>query len=324
MFRQWAAAVDVFPKVEDDNQQRSESGGLLTLVVAFCLALLTFNELSEYLTVHTKYHFMIDSTVEGRMQLNLDATVAMPCPNLLVHVVDATGQRMELTRGLRLIPAEFSAGSATKYKAQEKPEYLHEIIRAASGKSYSAEIARDMGACRIYGSHEVNRVASNLHITSDGHGYASKVHTSHDVLNFTHRIDELSFGQFYPKLVNPLDNSIEIADSHFEIFQYSLSVVPTTYYDRYHQALHTNQYAVTDTHKVFQEGQAVPGIFFKYEIEPISVQISEESQQSFLHFIVRLCGIIGGSVATVGTVYKVLGFAFTGGNAKSKLLNMYQ
>jgi hypothetical protein len=29
----------------------------------------------------------------------------------------------------------------------------------------------DMGACRIYGSLKVNKVASNLHITSDGHGY---------------------------------------------------------------------------------------------------------------------------------------------------------
>lgn len=89
----------------------------------------------------------------------------------------------------------------------------------------------DMGACRLYGSLNVNKVASNLHITSDGHGYASNQHTSHDckwfrsafqhdqliwqciVLNFTHRIDEFSFGQLYPNLINPLDNSIEISET---------------------------------------------------------------------------------------------------------------
>lgn len=38
----------------------------------------------------------------------------------------------------------------------------------------------DMGACRLYGSLNINKVASNLHITSDGHGYASSQHTSHD------------------------------------------------------------------------------------------------------------------------------------------------
>lgn len=33
------------------------------------------------------------------------------------------------------------------------------------------------------------------------------------VLNFTHRIDEFSFGQLYPDLFNPLDNSIEISET---------------------------------------------------------------------------------------------------------------
>jgi hypothetical protein len=33
------------------------------------------------------------------------------------------------------------------------------------------------------------------------------------VLNFTHRIDEFSFGQLYPNLFNPLDNSIEISET---------------------------------------------------------------------------------------------------------------
>lgn len=42
-----AAAIDAFPKVEDDNQQRSEKGGLLTVLVALCLCLLTMSEFSE-------------------------------------------------------------------------------------------------------------------------------------------------------------------------------------------------------------------------------------------------------------------------------------
>ncbi|KAG1376132.1 hypothetical protein G6F61_007862 [Rhizopus arrhizus] len=323
-FGKWAekaAAIDVFPKVEDDNQQRSERGGLLTLIVTFCLVLLTFNELSEYRKIHTNYRFLVDSTIDTKMQFNIDATIAMPY--LLIHVVDATGQRTELTNELKRIPAEFSIGSATKYQAIEDPKYINEIIRAANGKSYDHQIARDMGACRIFGSLKVNKVASNLHITSAGHGYTSRVHTSHEVLNFTHRIDELSFGEFYPNLINPLDNSMEIAETHFEMFQYYLSVVPTTYIDRKGHVLLTNQYAVTDTHRAFYEGQTAPGIFFKYEMEPISVQISEESPQSFLHFVVRLCGILGGSVVTVGTAYKVLNFIIKGGKDDSKLLNLY-
>ncbi|KAI8087053.1 endoplasmic reticulum vesicle transporter-domain-containing protein [Gilbertella persicaria] len=319
-----AAAIDAFPKTEDDNQQRSEKGGLLTVLVALCLCFLALSEFSDYQKIYTNYKFIVDSTIDTKMQINIDVTIAMPCPSLMVHVVDATGQRTRLTDALRLIPAEFSTGTATRDKKVEDPRYIHEIIQAASGKKYSHEVANDMGACRVYGSLNVNKVASNLHITSDGHGYARVAHTSHDLLNFTHRIDEFSFGQFYPDLVNPLDNSMEISDSHFEVFQYAISVVPTTYIDYQKNVLLTNQYAVIDSHKTFQEGQTIPGIFFRYDIEPISVQISEARQQSFLHFIVRLCGIIGGSAVTVGALYRLCNFIITGGKEDPKLYTATQ
>lgn len=83
--------------------------------------------------------------------------------------------------------------------------------------------------------------------------------------------------------------------------------------------METNQYAVTDMHKTFREGQAVPGIFFRYEMEPITVQISEVRNQSFMHFLVRLCGILGGSVVTVGALYRTINFVMTGGREDPKL-----
>jgi hypothetical protein len=164
------------------------------------------------------------------------------------------------------------------------------------------------------------------------------------VLNFTHRIDEFSFGELYPSLINPLDDSIEIAESRkcglakicyillhvpnpifidFEIFQYFLSVVPTTYIDNSNNLLNTYQYAVTDSKKVFSEQEAmhnIPGIFFKYDFEPISVRITEK-RQSFTHFLVRLSGIVGGAVVTVGFAYRVVRFAITGGKEDA---NMYR
>jgi hypothetical protein len=95
--------------------------------------------------------------------------------------------------------------------------------------------------------------------------------------------------------------------------------VPTTYIDRRNKVLLTNQYAVTDYHKQFREGQTVPGIFFKYDIEPISLQISETRQQSFLQFLVRLCGILGGSAVTVGALYRLFNFVLTGGREDPNL-----
>lgn len=98
-----------------------------------------------------------------------------------------------------------------------------------------------------------------------------------------------------------------------------MSVVPTLYIDKRNNHLFTNQYAVLDSHKEFQEGQAIPGIFFRYDIEPISVQISEARKQSFIHFLVRLCGIIGGSAIAAGAVYRTINFIMTGGKEDTSL-----
>lgn len=101
----------------------------------------------------------------------------------------------------------------------------------------------------------------------------------------------------------------------FHSFQYFMSVVPTTYIDNSNNVLETYQYAVTDSSKSFTEMEAlynVPGIFFKYDFEPISVRITEK-RQSFSHFLVRLSGIIGGAVVCVGFAYRVVRFILTGG-----------
>ncbi|KAI9323541.1 endoplasmic reticulum vesicle transporter-domain-containing protein [Dichotomocladium elegans] len=314
------AQFDAFPKVDADNQARSEKGGLLTVLLSCFLLMLTLTEFSEYRKVHTNYQFLVDNTIDTSIQINMDLTIAMPCPVLLVHVYDASGAQMPLTDNLRLVPAEFSVHREDQQKAIN-PKYLQEVINAASGKEYDEGIAAEMGACRILGSIYSSKIAANLHITSKGHGYHSTVHTDHSVLNFTHRIDEFSFGKLYPNSVNPLDNSVEITESHFTAFQYFISVVPTTYINQDKDLLLTNQYAVTDSRKTIPDGRPsnmVPGIFFKYDIEPISVQISE-TRQSFIHFLVRLCGIIGGSVVTVGFIYRSIKLACTGGKEDPKL-----
>jgi hypothetical protein len=77
-------------------------------------------------------------------------------------------------------------------------------------------------ACRIYGMMEIHKCNGDFHITARGHGYqqfggehldhASPFPHKHwrwvlmDVeINFTHIIDEFSFGEYYPKIDNPLD-----------------------------------------------------------------------------------------------------------------------
>lgn len=118
--------------------------------------------------------------------------------------------------------------------------------------------------------------------------------------NFSHIINELSFGPFYPTLVNPLDCTVNLATSNFFKFQYFTSIVPTIYSVGHspspsHTIL-TNQYAVTESSKEISDHE-IPGIFLKYDIEPILLTVEEE-RQSFLAFLVKLINIVSGVLVT--------------------------
>jgi hypothetical protein len=109
-------------------------------------------------------------------------------------------------------------------------------------------------------------------------------------------------------------------EDHFYKFQYYCNIVPTIYttdvhhlkfspkrvltdLDPYSQGSHgstvwTNQYSVTEQSHVVPEN-SVPGIFVKYDIEPILLVINEE-RGGFLSLLVRLVNVISG-VLVAGT-----------------------
>jgi hypothetical protein len=73
---------------------------------------------------------------------------------------------------------------------------VHKIVGNAD---YEGRVGRTghssqgLNACRIQGSINVNRVTGMLHITALGHGYLGTQHVDHSLMNFTHRIDRMSF-----------------------------------------------------------------------------------------------------------------------------------
>jgi hypothetical protein len=78
--------------------------------------------------------------------------------------------------------------------------------------SLNAEIGT---ACRFVGGFDVNKVSGNFHITPLGHTYGG-VHTPHELMNFTHRIDAFTFGTVFPNsqliFSNPLSKSYELLE----------------------------------------------------------------------------------------------------------------
>ena len=248
------------------------------------------------------------------MQINLDITVAMPCDSLHVNVQDAALDHILAGEILSKDTTSFDDTSAHRLVTLgNREDHVYEILAKARKTKFGRTKRRplsfvkrqDRGSCRIYGSMDVNRVQGDFHITAKGHGYANMgQHVDHNSFNFSHVINELSFGEYYPKLVNPLDDVTATTDEHFQKFQYYLSVVPTIYHsDNTGRSLLTNQYAVTEQSRKVTEF-AVPGIFFKYDIEALNLTINEH-RTPFVKFLIKIVNIIGGVLVSGNWCYRL-------------------
>ncbi|KAK4251713.1 endoplasmic reticulum vesicle transporter-domain-containing protein [Corynascus novoguineensis] len=326
------SAFDAFPKAKPQYVQHTSAGGKWTVAMALVSAVLFWSELARWWRGTEQHTFAVEKGVSHILPINLDVVVRMRCADLRVNVQDASGDRIHAASALREDPTLWShwvdgkgvhrlgrdehgrvitgegymssgsGGSAADHDEGFGEEHVHDIVALGRKKAKWSRTPRLWGAepdsCRIYGSLELNKVQGDFHITARGHGYAEMgQHLDHKAFNFSHIISELSFGPFLPSLVNPLDRTVNTAPTHFHKFQYFLSVVPTAYSvghpgDRGSRSILTNQYAVTEQTNAVADNM-VPGIFVKYDIEPILLNIVE-TRDGFFVFLIKVVNVISG------------------------------
>lgn len=301
----------------------------MTIVVVIVSFILILNDLGDYLWGWRDYKFSVDTGLAQLMYVNVDLVVNMPCHFLSIDLRDSSGDRLFLTDdlgGFRRDGTLFDVGQAHLLQNMQTSASPQEVVSASkrsqrglfSSFKKPAEVhfrptynhVPDASACRIYGTVAVKKVTANLHITTLGHGYMSQEHTDHTLMNLTHVISEFSFGPFIPDISQPLDYSFEVTHEHFTAFQYFITVVPTTYQVARQEPLQTNQYSVTHYTRVIEHGRGTPGIFFKFDIDPLAIAISQKTT-SFREFLVRIIGVIGGVWVCAGWAVKVGGKAAT-------------
>lgn len=186
-------------------------------------------------------------------------------------------------------------------KAEPSANELDSGVRS----NRNAEPSDEFNACRLYGSMRVAKVQGNFHITA-GRSIDFGMGHMHDVasvpldsLNFTHKIGRLSFGENWQGLAAPLDRLVQHTSDVNAAYNYFIKVVPTVYSeDKYlfSRTLSTYQYAATYRKASVQQGSALPGLFFNYNLEAVRLLVHEESM-SFAHFATRLLAILGGVLA---------------------------
>ncbi|KAK5124708.1 hypothetical protein LTR85_001421 [Meristemomyces frigidus] len=314
-------AFDAFPKTKPSYQQKTNTGGVWTVVLICASMWLAGTELKRWWYGSTTHEFSVEQGVGHDLQINLDVVVAMKCEDLHINVQDASGDRILAGQTLHKDATAWSQwGSDRKQHAlgSTKEERMDLSGYPGFGEYQEEDVHDYLGAAR---RSKKFRKTPKL----------PRSQPPDSSFNFSHHINELSFGPFYPSLTNPLDNTVATTDDHFYKYQYYLSVVPTIYttdakalrkLDKYHESpssgsdgldqhphryskntVFTNQYAVTEQSHPVPENN-VPGVFVKFDIEPILLTIAEE-WSSVPALFIRLVNVISGVLVAGGWLFQI-------------------
>lgn len=357
---------DAFPKTKPTYTSASQRGGQWTVALFAICFFLSISELWTWAGGSETHHFSVERGISQEIQLNMDIVVAMQCADLHINIQDASGDRILAGDLLKRNPTNWQLWEDRKNRnrrggadymalnednrnrktAEEEDQHVGHVLghMREGGRKFPKTPKLKRGepanACRIYGSLEGNKVQGDWHITARGHGYAEfgGQHLDHSKFNFSHYINELSFGPHYPSLLNPLDKTAATTSDNFYKYQYYLSIVPTIFtrkrvsstqgildpalipqpqtLDSGHgspkvkpdsKTIFTNQYAATSQSRPIP-GNSIPGIFFKYDIEPILLVVAEQ-KSSFLGLIVRLVNVVSGVMVGGGWLYQLSDWA---------------
>lgn len=298
-------SFDAFPKRPTSDQVRSERGAFSTFITYFCIIFLLWVEFGGYIDGYIDYQFGVDPVVRENLDMHLDILVAMPCKYLDANIRDQTDDRLLCEELLNFegfkdtIPEEYFARDVNVRDNDMDTIFAEGLEARFATKGNRVDL--DFPMCRIYGTVPINRVQGDFHITAEGHAYYGTEKPSKDQLNFTHYISELSFGTFYPFINNNLDMTYKKTEQNAQTFHYSLKVVPTEY-KKLGVTLDTNQYSVSSFET---SGKYAPGIFFKYDFEPIKMSVIEE-RMSFLQFLIKIVTVIGCIWVIAQWLYKAM------------------
>ena len=87
-----------------------------------------------------------------------------------------------------------------------------------------------------------------------------------------------------------------------------MNVVPTTYHASSGREVSTNQYSVTHYVKQVAHGEGAPGVYFKFDVDPLVVDVYQRTT-TFRQFLLRVVGVVGGVWVCASWAFKIGGKA---------------
>jgi hypothetical protein len=283
------------------------TGAVVTLIGVLAALTLFIHETNSYSAKNVVQEMVVDSVRGEKLSVRLNiSTLAIPCSVLALNTIDQAGS-LQFNLHQDVLKEELDPeGRPTGVKQRQLES---EAAAEAFGSStplfltdHDKEMIKDSilkrEGCRISGRVTLQKVSGTFHLSSNALILQLLIEAFNGLsnVNSSHVIHEVSIGEPFPGIFNPLDHYRRI-NKHSGSYKYFLKVIPTEYVHLNGSVMHTFQYSVTEYFTQFgSDVTKLPGIHFKYEMSPIAVKLKEE-KVGFLHFITRLCATIGGAFA---------------------------
>lgn len=329
-----AKNLDAFKKVPDEYTETTEIGGTLSLLSRVLVIYLIYKEVTYYYDANPVFKFKPDLDMDDKVKFHVDITVAMPCASLSgVDLMDETQQdvfsygtlqredtwwkmtdeeksNFELVQHMNVfLREEYHSVADILFKDILKSTDVSEI--PVNPRKVKENEPHD--ACRLHGTLGISKVAGVLNIVGGSSPIVELVEDHWMIgfkrtpLNFTHRINRLSFGSYSRRIVQPLEGDERIIEEESTTVQYFIKVVPTEIQNTF-STFNTYQYSVTENIRKLDSSKnsyGSPGIYFKYDWSAIKV-IVQSDRDNVVQFAVRLCSIIAGIVVLSGIINTLL------------------
>lgn len=274
------------------------------------MIILFTTELKAFISVKTSSELLVDLNRSADfLSINLDITMTkLPCSIISVDVQDIMGNHSLNVHGkilkYRLDKNGKELGATVELKDKNSGE---EVDMPDYDEVKKAIISQE--GCTLKGQVKVLRVPGNFHISSHAYSHIIQRLSAEGLYKFdiSHKIQHLSFGSeddivnikktFDVGILGPMDGVSKIHTESSKTYEYYLKVVPTTYVDVDGNKYSAHQFTSNSNEVV--TNVSVPTIYFRYDISPILVKI-EQTHDSFFHFFIQICAIIGGMYTVTG------------------------
>ncbi|CAJ1451289.1 unnamed protein product [Effrenium voratum] len=327
------ASFDLYRKVPRDLTEPTLSGAIVSACTVSVALYLFVAEFLVLLQRRWESEMIIEeSKTEEKLQINLDITMSsMPCELLSFdaqdvmgsYEVDAHGNLFKdrlTSKGDLIGTQEIKSshfGASSTLSRHYSLGYGNQDVDALRKSINSGE------GCRIRGFVKVNKVPGNLHLSTYSHSFLfGSLYQETRNLNISHTVNHISFGVdadiTYVKqhfqgtgIVSPLDGVAQIHEKSppskdhgwsyagsldSAIYEYYTKVVPTTYVPLDRAPLNVYQFTANSNKIVNQQ---MPSLYLRYDFSPVTVRYVE-TKESFSHFLVQICAVVGGIFTVAG------------------------